>query len=200
MNSLATILDAASFAAKKHTGQKRKGSDGEPYINHPIEVANLLVSVGKIEDGDMIVAALLHDTVEDCGVSYEEIEKKFGTVVASYVRELTDDKSLPKEERKSLQIEHAPHLSQGAKQIKLADKISNIRDVIENPPDGWDVQRRREYVEWGEKVVAGLRGANPGLESLFDNVVSSARAELMDGDFLSEQKKGGPSAHPNSSR
>jgi guanosine-3',5'-bis(diphosphate) 3'-pyrophosphohydrolase len=183
MKSLATILDAASFAAKKHTGQKRKGSDGEPYINHPIEVANLLVSVGKIEDGNMIVAALLHDTVEDCGVSYEEIEEKFGTVVASYVRELTDDKSLPKEERKSLQIEHAPHLSHGAKQIKLADKISNIRDVIENPPDGWDVQRRREYVEWGEKVVAGLRGANPGLESLFDNVVSSARAELMNSDY-----------------
>lgn len=182
MNSLATILDAASFAAKKHTGQKRKGSDGEPYINHPIEVANLLVSVGKIEDDDMIVAALLHDTVEDCGVSHEEIEENFGTVVASYVRELTDDKSLPKEERKNLQIEHAPHLSHGAKQIKLADKISNIRDVIENPPDGWDVQRRREYVEWGEKVVAGLRGANPGLESLFDSVVSSARAQLTKSD------------------
>jgi guanosine-3',5'-bis(diphosphate) 3'-pyrophosphohydrolase len=182
MSSLAKILDAASFAAKKHTGQKRKGSDGEPYINHPIEVANLLVNIGKVEDDDMIVSALLHDTVEDCGVRYEEIAEKFGSVVANYVRELTDDKSLPKEERKRLQIEHAPHLSLEAKQIKLADKISNIRDVTENPPDGWDVGRRREYVEWGENVVAGLRGANKGLERLFDEIVSEAKESLESSD------------------
>jgi guanosine-3',5'-bis(diphosphate) 3'-pyrophosphohydrolase len=179
MNSLAKILDAASFAAKNHTGQKRKGSDGEPYINHPIEVANLLANIGKIDDGDMIVAALLHDTVEDCGVRFEEIEERFGTVVANYVRELTDDKSLPKAERKRLQIQHAPQLSHEAKQIKLADKISNIRDVTENPPDGWDVQRRREYVEWGEDVVAGLRGANDELEKLFDEVAGKAYESLM---------------------
>ena len=113
MDNLSKILDAASFAAKKHKDQKRKGSDGEPYINHPIEVANLLTNVGGVNDPDMIIAALLHDTVEDCGVSFEEIEEKFGTVVADYVRELTDDKSLPKAERKQLQIEHAPHLSHG---------------------------------------------------------------------------------------
>jgi GTP diphosphokinase / guanosine-3',5'-bis(diphosphate) 3'-diphosphatase len=179
MNSLSKILTAASFAAQKHKDQKRKGSDGEPYINHPIEVANLLVNVGKLEDSDVIVAGLLHDTVEDCGVSFEEIGKRFGTVVAGYVRELTDDKSLPKAERKLLQIEHAPHLSHGAKQIKLADKISNIRDVTENPPDGWDVQRRREYVEWGENVVAGLRGANAELERLFDEVVEEAKRKIQ---------------------
>jgi guanosine-3',5'-bis(diphosphate) 3'-pyrophosphohydrolase len=178
MNDLSSILSAASFAAKKHTGQKRKGSDGEPYINHPIEVANLLVNVGKVNDEEIIVAALLHDTVEDCGVSVEEIEEKFGSVVANYVRDLTDDKSLPKAERKRLQVEHAPHLSDGAKQIKLADKISNIRDVTENPPDGWDLKRRREYVEWGENVVAGLRGANYELEKLFDEVVMTAKESL----------------------
>lgn len=178
MSAFGKILDAASFAARKHKDQKRKGSDGEPYINHPIEVANLLVNVGKIDNGDMIVAALLHDTVEDCGVSFDEIEEKFGSVVANYVRELTDDKSLPKAERKRLQIEHAPHLSLAAKQIKLADKISNIRDVTENPPDNWDLQRRREYIEWGANVVAGLRGANPRLESFFDELVQRARNTL----------------------
>jgi guanosine-3',5'-bis(diphosphate) 3'-pyrophosphohydrolase len=178
MSAFAKILDAASFAARKHKDQKRKGSDGEPYINHPIEVANFLVNTGKVEDGDMIVAALLHDTVEDCGVSYDEIEERFGAVVTGYVRELTDDKSLPKAERKRLQIEHAPHLSHGAKQIKLADKISNIRDVTDNPPDDWDLQRRCEYVEWGENVVAGLRGANAELEAEFDELVKRAKNTL----------------------
>ena len=171
-------MRAASFAAKKHRDQKRKGNDGEPYINHPIEVANLLANVGGVDDTDVIVAALLHDTVEDCAVSVEEVSEQFGTAVAGYVREVTDDKSLPKEKRKRLQVEHAPHLSHGAKQIKLADKISNIRDVTDNPPDDWDLQRRREYVEWGENVVAGLRGANTALEASFDEVVSRARESL----------------------
>ena len=178
MNQLGKIMRAASFAAKKHKDQKRKGSDGEPYINHPVEVANLLVNIGKVEDVDIITASLLHDTVEDCGVRIEELSENFGTTVAGYVREVTDDKSLPKPERKRLQVEHAPHLSHGAKQIKLADKISNIRDVTDHPPADWDLQRRREYVEWGENVVAGLRGANSELENLFDETVANARVKL----------------------
>ena len=178
MDKAGQILAAASFAADKHRSQKRKGSDGQPYINHPLEVASLLANVGKIDDADVIVAALLHDTVEDCGVTYEEIEGKFGKTVADYVLEVTDDKSLPKADRKRLQIEHAPHLSHGAKQVKLADKISNIRDVSKNPPADWSVERRREYVEWGEKVVAGLRGANEDLERLFDETVSEAYNSL----------------------
>lgn len=178
MKNLSKILDAASFAAKKHKDQKRKGSDGEPYINHPIEVANLLANAGGVDDPEIITAALLHDTVEDTEVTVDEIGKRFGSIVAEYVRELTDEKSLPDAERKRLQVEHAPHLSCGAKQIKLADKISNIRDVTENPPDGWDLQRRREYVEWGENVVAGLRGANPQLARLFDELVIRAKESL----------------------
>ena len=175
MNDIGKIMKAASFAAGKHKEQKRKGSDGEPYINHPLEVASLLANVGGVEDTDIIAAAMLHDTVEDSGVSFEEIAKEFGQAVAEYVREVTDDKSLPKAERKRLQVEHAPHLSHGAKQIKLADKISNIRDISENPPENWDLQRRREYVEWGEDVVAGLRGANPELEARFDKLAGSAK-------------------------
>ena len=177
MIKIGKVFDAATFAAQKHALQKRK-DDVQPYINHPIEVADLLVNVGNVDDTDMIAAALLHDTVEDCGVSYAEIAERFGEAVAGYVRELTDDKSLPKAERKRLQIEHAPHLSPQAKQIKLADKISNVRDMIESPPKGWDIERRREYVEWGEKVVAGLRGSNEDLERRFDETSAMARRNL----------------------
>ncbi|HEX6126243.1 MAG TPA: HD domain-containing protein [Pyrinomonadaceae bacterium] len=178
MNTLSKVLSAASFAADKHKNQKRKGSDGQPYINHPLEVASTLVNDGAIDDIDVIVAGILHDTVEDCDVTFEELEAQFGQRVAGLVREVTDDKSLPKAERKRLQVEHAPHLSHGAKQIKLADKISNIRDVTLNPPADWPVERRREYVQWGENVVAGLRGANPKLEKLFDQTVAEARLKL----------------------
>jgi guanosine-3',5'-bis(diphosphate) 3'-pyrophosphohydrolase len=179
VSKITNILAAATFAAEKHKDQKRKGSDGQPYINHPLEVAKLVAEVGGIDDEDMLVAAILHDTVEDCGVSFQELEERFGATVAGYVRELTDDKSLPKAERKRLQVEHAPHLSHGAKQIKLADKISNITDVLNNPPENWSIERRREYVEWGERVVAGLRGANKDLEKRFDAVVETARAKLI---------------------
>lgn len=178
MDPLSTVLSAASFAADKHKHQKRKGSDEQPYINHPLEVARMLVDIGNVEDIDVIVAGLLHDTVEDCGVTFAELEQRFGRRVAELVQEVTDDKSLAKAERKRLQVEHAPHLSHGAKQIKLADKISNIRDVSDNPPEGWDLQRRREYVQWGENVVAGLRGANSRLETLFDETVADARRKL----------------------
>ena len=178
MDGLQKILEAASFAAERHKDQKRKGSDGEPYINHPLEVAKMLVSTGEVIDPDVIAAALLHDTVEDTDVSLDEIAEHFGVTVAGYVRELTDDDTLDKAERKQMQVHHAPKLSDGAKQIKLGDKISNIRDITDNPPEGWDVQRRREYVEWGERVVAGLRGANPRLEALFDAVAERAKSSL----------------------
>lgn len=178
MSNVAKILHAASFAADKHKNQRRKGSDGHPYINHPLEVANLLVDVGKVDDDELVVAAILHDTVEDCDVTFEEIKERFGSTVADYVRELTDDKSLPKAERKRLQIEHAPHLTHGAKQVKLADKISNINDIVENPPDDWSLERRKDYVEWGAKVVAGLRGANEHLERRFDKLVQHAKDVL----------------------
>lgn len=178
MNDTAKLLQAARFAAVKHISQKRKGNDAAPYINHPLEVANLLANVGKVEDYDILIAALLHDTVEDTETTKEEIAKLFGDNVAKMVLEVTDDKSLPKVERKQKQIEHAPHLSQGAKQIKLGDKISNIRDVVENPPDGWSDERRREYVVWGEKVIAGLRGANANLEKHFDELIEQAKQKL----------------------
>lgn len=181
MNNLKTLAQAISFAAKKHKAQKRKGADNEPYINHPLEVLNLLTNVGNVEDYDVLIAAVLHDTIEDTETTKEEITERFGEDVGEMVLELTDDKSLPKATRKQLQIEHAPHISNGAKQIKLCDKISNIRDVTENPPHDWTSERRREYVEWGEKVVAGLRGANADLENYFDELVEKAKRKFANG-------------------
>jgi guanosine-3',5'-bis(diphosphate) 3'-pyrophosphohydrolase len=181
MNNLTKLLQAASFAAKKHRYQKRKGNDAEPYINHPLEVANLLANIGKVEDYNVLIAAILHDTIEDTETTREEITELFGEAVCGYVLEVTDDKSLPKAERKQLQIEHAPHLSHGAKLIKLGDKISNITDVTTNPPSDWSQQRRLEYVIWGENVVACLRGANENLEKHFDQLVEKAKRKFSEG-------------------
>jgi guanosine-3',5'-bis(diphosphate) 3'-pyrophosphohydrolase len=178
MNDVAQLIRAINFAAQKHKSQKRKGADGQPYINHVLEVVNLLANVGKIEDYNVLIAAVLHDTIEDTETTGEEIRKLFGATVGKYVSEVTDDKSLPKARRKELQIEHAPHLSKGAKYIKLADKISNIRDVLENPPDGWSDKRRLEYIDWGENVINGLRGVNPNLEQCFDETVREARRKI----------------------
>ena len=175
MNSLTQILKATDFAAKKHKRQKRKGANGEPYINHPIEVARLLIEDGKIDDCEVLVAAILHDTIEDTETSEAEITELFGERVCGFVREVTDDKTLSKAERKELQIAHAPHLSDGAKQIKIADKISNIEDIAEDPPESWSVERRLEYIDWSENVIAGLRGINQGLEELFNVVAEKAR-------------------------
>ena len=178
MNDVTKLLHAISFAARKHSTQKRKGADEQPYINHVLEVANLLANVGEIEDYDVLIAAVLHDTIEDTGTTREELTELFGATVSGYVLEVTDDKSLPKATRKQLQIEHAPHLSNGAKYIKLSDKISNIRDVSQNPPDGWSDERRLEYIAWGENVIAGLRGVNANLENYFDELISAAREAI----------------------
>ena len=178
MNKISELLKAVSFSAKKHRYQNRKGNDAEPYINHPLEVANLLVNVGNVKDIDILIAAVLHDTIEDTETDENEIIELFGKKVCDFVLEVTDDKTLPKAERKLKQIEHAPHLSDGAKQIKLADKISNITDIMDNPPAGWSKDRRLEYISWGENVVAGLRGANPALEKHFDDLAVQAKKKI----------------------
>lgn len=174
----ARLLEAVKFAADQHRFQTRKGTESSPYINHPIDVAELLARVGGVSDEDVLVAALLHDTVEDTGATPEQLEATFGAGVRALVMEVTDDKSLPKEVRKRLQVEHAGHLSPGARQIKLCDKISNIRDVANDPPAGWSLERRVEYLQWAEDVVARLRGVNPALESLFDETLADARAKV----------------------
>jgi (p)ppGpp synthase/HD superfamily hydrolase len=174
MDDAAKLLRAAAYAAEKHRSQRRKGADADPYINHPLQVAGLLAEVGKINDIDILMAALLHDGVEDTETSPEEIETLFGSRVRGFVMEVTDDKNLPKAERKRKQVEHAPHLSDGAKQIKIADKYSNISDVMENPPDGWSEERKAEYIKWGQEVFAGLRGVNGDLDKAFEGLIARA--------------------------
>ena len=179
MEEIAKLLQALKFAAEKHRDQRRKGAHQPPYINHPIEVCEQLVRVGKVTDLNILLAAVLHDTVEDTETKPEEIEALFGKRVREIVAEVTDDKSLPKAERKQKQVEHAPHLSTEAKQVKLSDKISNIREIAADPPDGWSRERKLEYLAWGERVVnAGLRGVNADLEKLFDETVRTARVKI----------------------
>jgi len=174
----ALLLRALSFASVKHRNQRRKDAESSPYINHPIAVASVLSAECAVADGQLLVAAILHDTVEDTETTFDELTEHFGAAVTELVRELTDDKSLPKEERKRLQIEHAHSASPGAKQLKIADKICNIRDILANPPAGWSLQRRREYLEWASRVVDACRGVNPCLERAFDAALSQARQSI----------------------
>lgn len=134
----------------------------------------MLADVGKVEDPNILAAALLHDTVEDTKATPEEIRKTFGPIVEGLVREVTDDKMLDKAERKRLQVEHAPRLSMGAKLIKLADKTSNVREIGKDPPDRWDLARRHEYFDWGKRVVEALGNVNPALEAHFANTIKTA--------------------------
>ena len=165
---LALLLKALAFAAHKHRDQRRKDADASPYINHPIALADVLVNEGGVTDVDVLCAALLHDTVEDTATTQQELTDTFGSRIARIVAEVTDDKNLPKAERKRLQVEHAAHLSPEAKLVKLADKLCNLRDVAERPPAKWDLARRREYFDWAKQVIDGLRGAHPRLEAAFD--------------------------------
>ena len=162
------VIDAIDFAAYKHRNQRRKDVDASPYINHPIALARVLAVDAGVDDEKTLVAAILHDTVEDTETSFEELKERFGLLIAETVAEVTDDKSLPKLRRKTLQIEHAPHLSKRAKLVKLAHKICNLRDVASSPPKDWTLQRRREYFYWAKQVVDGLRGVHSRLEAVFD--------------------------------
>jgi (p)ppGpp synthase/HD superfamily hydrolase len=167
-NALSGVLHAAVFAAEKHAAHRRKGAAAEPYINHLLEVAWLVSEALTEPDPNVLMAALLHDVVEDAGVTPPELESRFGIDVASLVLEVTDDKSLPKAERKRLQIANAPNRTPRAQLIKLADKISNVRSIIASPPDGWSIERQREYFEWARQVVDALSAPDPGLNAEFD--------------------------------
>ena len=166
---LQRILAAARFAAEKHAHQKRKGQNQEPYINHLIEVAELIASSSAAVDPELIMAGLLHDTVEDTAVTLTELDHLFGPDVAGLVAEVTDDKSLPKEARKHLQVEHAHEKSERAQVLKLADKISNLRSILNSPPIGWSLERQRQYFEWAKQVVDRLTSPNPRLKQEFEN-------------------------------
>lgn len=164
------LTRALMFAAQKHTDQRRKGDRAEPYINHIIEVVDVLAQHTQGVNTDVLMAGALHDTVEDTDTSYSELVKEFGENVADIVMECTDDKSLPKMERKRLQVENAPHKSDNAKMVKMADKISNLKTILQSPPPDWSDTRKLEYFNWARDVVDGCRGVNAGLEDTFDKL------------------------------
>ena len=172
-NEFKLLITALDFAANKHRNQRRKNVDASPYINHPISLTNILCNEADITDMNVICAALLHDTVEDTVTTKEELVLEFGQNICDIVMEVTDDKTIQdKYKRKQLQVEHAAHISTSAKLVKLADKISNLRDVADDPPADWGLERRREYFDWAKKVIDQLRGVHPKFEALFDQVYS----------------------------
>ena len=137
---LKILLKALAFAAHKHKDQRRKDVDASPYINHPISLADILCNEAHVTDIETICGALLHDTVEDTETTADELEREFGKTVCDIVMDVTDD------------------------------KISNLRDVLDNAPADWTLERRQEYFDWARKVIDQIQGTHPGLEAIFDNV------------------------------
>lgn len=172
------LISAIAFAADKHRNQRRKDHEASPYINHPIALANVLANEAGVDDERVLMAAVLHDTIEDTETTEQDLLRLFGKDVADIVMEVTDDKILSKAERKRLQVEHAAHISRRAKLVKLADKICNLRDIVQNPPADWPIERKEEYFDWAKAVVDGLRGVHPGLEALFDEVYHAGKEAL----------------------
>ena len=175
---LVKILDAAVFAAEKHQGDVRKNKQRSPYITHPLLVAEAILRIGEIQNVTILTAAILHDTIEDTETTTDDIRERFGEEVLSIILEVTDDKSLSKMVRKRLQVAHAPELSYEARIVKLADKLINCRDILNDPPEYWTQIRRQDYIQWGADVLYRIRGTNPQLEAAFDRVIARAEEEL----------------------
>lgn len=166
------LSKAIVFAAQCHSGQYRK--DGKtPYINHPLEVMNLVVTHVENPGTEMLIAAVLHDVVEDTNVTGSEIKHMFGAHVARLVAELTDDKTLTKEERKRVQLSEVHDLSDEGKLLRLCDKICNVYDILYAPPGDWDMKRRMDYLIWAKAVVDKIRGTHKVLEVRFDELFAA---------------------------
>lgn len=168
MKEMGDLIDALAFAAARHRDQRRKDVCASPYINHPIQLVHVLCNEAGVTDIRVLMAAVLHDTIEDTETTEEDLKKTFGEEIANIVLEVSDDTSLCRADRKHAQVMNASQLSDAAKQVKLADKICNLRDVADNPPAGWSLERRQEYFDWAKAVIDGLRGVHPALEQVFD--------------------------------
>jgi guanosine-3',5'-bis(diphosphate) 3'-pyrophosphohydrolase len=177
-DDLKLIFEALLFAAEKHKDQRRKGRDASPYINHPIAVAYYLTRYCDVLDVTVVIAAILHDTLEDTDTTPREIEEKFGPEVLRLVQEVTDDKNLPTSVRRNLQEKTVDARSPGAKLIRLADKISNVTDLMKAPPPSWDEKTRIEYLDWTERVIGRIKGVNSCLEQLYDERLKRARGKF----------------------
>lgn len=176
----ALMLEALRFAAEQHRDQRRKGAMGAPYINHPIAVAAQLAAEGLGDSTELMLAALLHDVVEDTGATAPQLVERFGPIVACLVLEVTDDKALPRAERKQRRVATIGACSHAARLIKLSDMISNIHDMIYDPPD-WDRARKLDYLAWADACLTAVRGTHPGLERRLDLLIGEGRARLAGG-------------------
>lgn len=176
--AMVLVTRALDFAARAHVSQHRKGLAQEPYVNHLIEVVRLIAEATGGDDAVLLAAAALHDTLEDTATVYEDLASAFGEDVARLVAEVTDDKSLPKEKRKRLQIETVAKKSVRARLLKTADKTSNLRALVTTPPAGWSRERLLEYVAWAEAVVSQCRGLNAALDDEFIAARDEARREI----------------------
>jgi guanosine-3',5'-bis(diphosphate) 3'-pyrophosphohydrolase len=168
------VLRALDFAAVRHADQRRKGEGGAPYVNHLIEVAMLLAEVGGVEDEEILVAAVLHDVVEDTPTSIDEVGDRFGERVKHIVRSVTDDKSLPRTERRRLVLEHLVHADVSTKLVKLADLSSNMN----MPPAEWSRERLLAYVEWSSEAARLCAGVCAALDELYRERLTRVRASL----------------------
>ena len=166
MRATYDIIKAIHFATQKHTHQRRKNKTQDPYINHPIEVMSILADA-RVQEHPALLAAVLHDTVEDTNTTLQEIEERFGKKIAGIVSEVTDDKSLSKLRRKQLQIEHAKTASYCARLVKIADKISNLSNLLTDPPTTWSKEYIIGYAVWSQEVVLAMPPTDPELERRF---------------------------------
>ncbi len=178
VNGIVAVARALDFAARKHAHQRRKGIRAEPYVNHLTEVALLLAEASGGSDPALVMAGLLHDTIEDTETTLEELREAFGEDVASLVAEVTDDTTLPREERKRRQVQSAPSRSQRARMIKLADKTANLHSIYESPPVGWSGRRKREYVAWAREVAAACGPTDSRLQKAFEAAASALEKQM----------------------
>lgn len=176
---LTDFILALTFSAQKHKDQRRKGSLNIPYVNHPIEVSNLLARTVGTDDLLLLTAAVLHDTLEDTKTNPEEIRSLFGEEVLSVVQEVTDNMSLSKEIRKAKQVEKAYMLSNRAKLIRVADKVCNVIDILKTKYH-WTNSQKRDYVRWCIQVVNQCKGINKDLDQVFINAIYFSKEILGD--------------------
>jgi hypothetical protein len=177
---LRRLTKALLFSAEAHRNQRRKGAAQEPYLNHLIEVLDLVVQATGDTDMDMVIAALLHDVVEDTATTYEDVATSFGERVAEIVRENSDDMSLPKAERRRARIAAMALKSREARIIKMADVISNLRAIAVSPPAGWTAERKLGYLDGCRQLVAAARGTEASIERIFDETAADVERAIRD--------------------
>lgn len=174
------VRKADKFAEKAHAGQYRKGKPGTvqiPYIEHPRAVLRILHDEAGVTDHIALTAALLHDTMEDCGVSHQNLVAEFGHDVADLVQELTNPADFGPGGKTAWQSEHAKTMSARAAMVKTADKTANLRDLVNSPPD-WPADRKRKYFEDAREVVQAMGKPHPLLAELFSSTFLSGMKKL----------------------